>query len=407
MRSFFLSVFFIAFFFSFDAQARSKILAQVNDDIISELDLQQRLKFIKLTGQADISRESVRQQVLKQLIDEKLKQQEGRNAGIVIESEEVEHAVKITLQQNGLNYDTVVQALKENNLPLSVIEDQIKSDLMFVRAIKKNAGLRAEISDRDIDLKMEEIKGRFHQKRYLLSEILLPVQENEQDAGVYGQAMQLIMLLKDGAEFEKIAAEYSKAPSAAKGGMAGWIAEDALSEEEKEEFSVLPAGQISTPVKTREGYKIFLLHAVQDPEDSEKIVENIHLLQLFIPDNFPDNQKKAVLRELNMTKGSCNQFQTVGEQLKTTPRIDLGKIPVDNLPSPIKSLVNRTALLEPSSPLQIDGGNLVFMVCSREKTSSFPEKDEIKAQMEGEKLETLAQRRLKELRRTAVTEFRK
>ena len=171
MRLFLLFFSFLGLFCS-EVQAQTKILAQVNDDIISELDLKQRLDFIRLTGQANTTRKDVQQQVLKQLIDEKLKQQEGRNAGIEIPNEEIQHAVKITLQQNGLDYKTVVKALKENNLPLSVIEDQIKSDLMFVRAVKKNAGLRAEISDHDIASKLEEIKDHSNQKHFLISEIL-------------------------------------------------------------------------------------------------------------------------------------------------------------------------------------------------------------------------------------------
>ena len=402
MRLFVLALIFSALF-SLDARAQTKILAQVNDDIVSELDLENRLAFIRLTGQADVTRKSVRQQVLKQLIDEKLKQQEGRNAGIEISEEEIRHAVQITLGQNGLNYETVLKQLKENGLPLSVIEDQIKSDLMFVRAVKKNAGLRAEISDHEVDAKLQEIKNQFDQTQYLVSQILLPVSDPDRDADVYGQAMQLIMRLRDGEDFEKIAAEYSQAPEAAKG---EWIGENALSPEEKEEFSVLSPGQLSSPVKTSEGYKIFVLHAIRDPENVRQVQEIVHLLQLFLPDNFPEKRKKAVLRELNMTKGSCEQFKNVSEQLKTSPRIDLGKLPVDNLPPPIRSTINRTALLEPSHLLRIDGGELVLMACSREKVSALPDKEEIKMQLEGAKIDALAQRRLRELRRTAVTEIR-
>ena len=234
----FLTVLFFFGLWSAETRAQTKILAQVNDDIISELDLQQRLTFIRLTGQADTTRKDIREQVLKQLIDEKLKQQEAKTAGIEITDDEVRHALKITLRQNGMDYDKTQALLKKNALPFSVVEDQIRSDLAFVRAIKKNAGPRADVSDREIERKMKEIKDMMDQKQYLISEILLPVVNPEQDAAVYGQAMQLIMRIRNGEEFEKIAAEHSVAPSAAKGGMAGWIGENALSEEEMEEFSI-------------------------------------------------------------------------------------------------------------------------------------------------------------------------
>ena len=402
-----LLILLMLFFFCPEGRAQTKILAQVNDDIISDLDFQQRLQFIQLTGQADTKRKEIRERILKQLIDEKLKQQEASEAGIEVADDEIEHALKITLRQNGLEYDSVMRQLKENNLPVSVISDQIKSDLMFIRAIKKNAGAHGEISDREIEAKLAEIQKMSDQKQYLVSEILLPVDDANDDSAVYGQAMKLIMRLQNGEEFAELAAEYSKAPSAVKGGMAGWIAEGNLSGEMKEEFSVLSPGQISTPVKTADGYKIFVLNAIRDPEELREASEEIHLIQLFLPENFPEKQKKAVLRDLNMTKGSCTQFKSIAEQLKTSPRTDLGKIPVNNLPPPILSVLNRTPLLEPSVPLPIEGGSLVLMACSREKTSLLPDKEEIKMQMEGEKLEVLAQRRLKELRRTAVTEIRR
>ena len=405
MRLLISALIFFTLFFS-DARAQTKILAQVNDDIISERDLEQRLAFIRLTGQANITR-SVREQILKQLIDEKLKQQEASAAGIEISDEEIQHAARITLQQNGMEYKKVMALLKENNLPASVIEDQIRSDLLFVRAVKKNMGMRAEISDHEVDVKLNEIKEQLDQKQYLFSEILLPVTDPDQDAEVYGRAMQLIMRIRDdGESFEELAKRYSKSPSAAKGGIAGWVPENALSEEEKEEFEVLQPGQLSTPVKTPDGYKILVLHALRDPEEVQKAQETVHLMQLFLPNSFTEKQKKSVLRDLTMTKGSCAQFKSVAEQLNSTPRIDLGKLVLGNLPDQIRSVLNRTALLEPSAPFPIEGGDLILMACSKETNSVLPKKEEIKMQLEGAKLEMLAQRRLKELRRFAVTEIR-
>ena len=232
------------------------------------------------------------------------------------------------------------------------------------------------------------------------------VAEGKDDAAVYGKAMELIMRLKEGESFEKLAAEYSQAASALKEGMVGWVAESTLSEEEKEEFSVLMPGMIGSPVKTTEGYKIYALHAIRDPEQIRQSQEIVHLIQLFIPDAFTQKQRTAVLRDLKMTKGSCEQFKTVAEQLKTAPRTDLGIMPLETLPSPIRSVINRTALLEPSQPLPIEGGALILMTCSRETKSALPDKEEIRMQLEGAKIDALAHRRLRELRRTAVMEIR-
>lgn len=401
----FLLIALSAVLWSPNASAQTKILAQVNDDIISELDFNRRLEFIKITGQADVKKKSVRDQIMKQLIDEKLKQQEARRAGVSVSEEEVRNAVKITLEQNGMSYDTAAKTLKEHNLPMSVIDEQIKSDLLYIRAIRKNAGARGEVSGREVDARMQEIEDMMGKKQYLLSEIVLPVASEEKADAVYGDAMKLVMRMRNGESFEDLAEKYSKAATAANGGLVGWISEDKMTEEVKEEVSVMQAGQVSTPVKTPEGYKLFALRAVREPEHTGE-QEVARLAQIFIPASFSAQKRAAVLRELNMTKGSCSQFISVAEQMKTTPRIDLGTVPVKDLPDPIARLLAKTPLLTPAAPLKIDGGELVIMTCSRETASPVPDKEEVKMQIEAKRLETIAQRRLRDLRREAVTEIR-
>lgn len=376
------------------------ILAVVNDDIVSDRDFDRRADFIRLTNQADPSRKDIRDRILKQLIDEKLKQQAARAAGVAVSDDEVDNAVRVTLRQNGLDYDAVVKLLRKNDLPLSVIEDQIKSDLLFLRAVKKTEGHRAEVTERDVDAKIGEIKEQSNQKHYLVSEILLPVDSPDRDGETYGRAMSLIMRMRDGEAFEDIAKRYSTRAEPV------WVGEKTLSPAEKEELSVMREGQLSQPVKTAEGYKLIVLHAVRDPESPDERQKLVRLTQMFLPDGLPAEKRAAALRDANMTRGSCDQFARVAQELKTTPRVDLGKMPENALPAPIRAVVARAGLLEPTAPLPIEGGDLVFMVCSRETASALPAKDEIRARIESDRIETLAQRRLRELRRAAVTEIR-
>lgn len=392
---------FTAFFLLSPAfSAPAGILAVVNDDIVSDRDFDRRADFIRLTNQADPSRKDIRDRILKQLIDEKLKQQAARAAGVAVSDDEVDNAVRVTLRQNGLDYDAVVKLLRKNDLPLSVIEDQIKSDLLFLRAVKKTEGHRAEVTERDVDAKIGEIKEQSNQKHYLVSEILLPVDSPDRDGETYGLAMSLIMRLRDGEAFEDIAKRYSARAEPV------WVGEKTLSPAEKEELSVMREGQLSQPVKTAEGYKLIVLHAVRDPESPDERQKLVRLTQMFLPDGLPAEKRAAALRDANMTRGSCDQFARVAEELKTTPRVDLGKMPENALPAPIRAVVARAGLLEPTAPLPIEGGDLVFMVCSRETASALPAKDEIRARIESDRIETLAQRRLRELRRAAVTEIR-
>ena len=89
---------------SFPAQAQTTIAAIVNDDVISDLDLEQRVKFIGATTSLDVRKPDVRRQILKQLIDEKLKRQEAARAGVTVTDADLKRAVDATLLQNGTDY---------------------------------------------------------------------------------------------------------------------------------------------------------------------------------------------------------------------------------------------------------------------------------------------------------------
>lgn len=395
---------FLAAAASFPAQAQTTIAAVVNDDVISDLDLEQRVKFIKATTSLDVGKPDVRRQVLKQLIDEKLKLQEAARAGVTVTAGDLKRAVDATLMQNGTDAGKMKALLKKHGLPYSIVEDQIKSDLLFIKALRRTSGQRAEVSEAEIETKMAEIKNKISENQYLLSEIFLPVSDKDRDGAVYGRAIQIIMKLREGVPFEKLAKEYSRAPSAENGGLLGWVPESAVEPEMKEELAQMEPGQVSSPIRTDNGYTVIALRAVRSPEDMKE-QDALQMAQIFLPAGGAKEREK-ILKRIETTAGSCTQFISLAEQLKTTPRADLGKVPVSDIPPPIFDRIRDIGLMQPSKPLSIDGGELVFMVCAREKVSPVPSKEELKMQIESQRLEMRAHRRLRELRRSAITEMR-
>ena len=121
-------------------RAQTQILAQVNDDIVSKRDFDRRLALLKITDNVDTGSRDVQKQLLNQLIDEKLKRQEAARAGVSVSGAEVKQAVKEAMRQNGLDFDTVQKKMAVNGLSSDVLEQQVESDLLFVRAIRKTAG---------------------------------------------------------------------------------------------------------------------------------------------------------------------------------------------------------------------------------------------------------------------------
>ena len=88
------------------AHAQTRILAQVNDDIISERDFDRRLALLHITNNVDVDDGDVQKRLLNLLIDEKLKRQEAARVGVAVSKAEVKQALKEALRENGLDFDT-------------------------------------------------------------------------------------------------------------------------------------------------------------------------------------------------------------------------------------------------------------------------------------------------------------
>lgn len=387
------------------ARAQNRILATVNDEAVSQLDVRQRKALTRLLSknQTLFKGKDADRQILNLLIDEKLKMQEARKLSVSLSSKETSRLVEDAVRQNGYSLEELKAKLKRNNIPFSTVEDMIKADFLFLRAVRKQAGQRADIADSEIDAKIAEMEKMLKTKQYFLSEIVVPFKNASEDGAAYGRAMQALMALRDGEPLEKVVAAYSKAPSAQKGGVLGWIPETQLTRPVRDELDLMSAGEVSTPVKTGNAYKIFILHNVQNPSDMKE-QDAYKLAQIFIPSDAKD--RSGTLKKLANTNGSCEKFVTFAIQKNQTPRIDLGTLTAAELPAPVLERVRKAGLLKVTEALPIESGELRFMACEKTKASPLPSRDEVRMTLENARINVLAQRRLRDLRRTAVMDLR-
>lgn len=89
------------------------------------------------------------------------------------------------------------------------------------------------------------------------SHILIPVDSPADDAKALAQAQDIYKQLKEGADFAKLAKQYSKdTNSAAKGGDLGWAGREVYVKEFADKLFSMKEKEISEPVKTQFGYHI-------------------------------------------------------------------------------------------------------------------------------------------------------
>jgi len=118
----------------------------VNGDPITAIDVEQRAKLIQLTEQKAFPR----QQVLDQLIDEKLKVREGRRWGIEASDKEVDNSFAAMASRLQKSADALTQDLAQKGVKAGTLKSRIRADIVWQQLIRGRYQSRMKVSDREV-----------------------------------------------------------------------------------------------------------------------------------------------------------------------------------------------------------------------------------------------------------------
>lgn len=158
-----------------------EIVADVNGEPISNLDIERRINFINsLLGNQSVNREKVKPQILRQLIDEIIIVSEAQKMNIELSNEELNNAVTLFLTQSlKLEADEVDQYVKKHNIDLNTLKKQVKCQLLWNKIIEVGIVPLINISDKEVD----DIRKQKEKPDYLITfqEFVIPDQKMAED----------------------------------------------------------------------------------------------------------------------------------------------------------------------------------------------------------------------------------
>ncbi|HIF25304.1 MAG TPA: rotamase [Micavibrio sp.] len=246
------------------AYARSaSIAAVVNEDAISESDVEARMRLAivssGLPNNAE-ARSKLRPQVIAALIDESLRMQEADKLEITVDASEVENAFATIAQQNNLEADQFKQALRQSGVDLTTLQDQIRSQIAWSKVIQKKLRPQVVVSENEAQALIDRLHREVGKNEYLVSEIYLPVENTQDESNIKQLADKLTEQLVQGkAPFPRVASQFSQSAGASRGGDLGWVPEGQLAPELEERLAQMNEGDLSKPIRTLSGYHIILL----------------------------------------------------------------------------------------------------------------------------------------------------
>jgi peptidyl-prolyl cis-trans isomerase SurA len=164
--------------------AQAQVVVVVGGDPITVLDIEQRSKLEQLSTQ----KSPVRQQVLDELINEKLKIREAKRWGLEASNSEVDHSYATMAGRMRMNADQLTQMLAKSGVHASTLKQRIRADIVWQQLVRGRFQSSFQIDDKDLIPALEtnnteETAGY----DYALRPILFVVQPGSSEAFIDGR----------------------------------------------------------------------------------------------------------------------------------------------------------------------------------------------------------------------------
>ncbi len=251
-----------------------RIVAVVNGEIITFSDLQSasaqaRLGLLSLSADGTISHQHPsEQEILEQLINQRLQLQLARKKGIAVGPEEVEKAVEDVKQKNGMATDSALQkALQEEQANLDQYKSGLKDQIMILKLVNREVKSGVVLSEEEMRSYYAEHSDRFlTPMQYRLHQIFIPTPDPGSAQTAEQTARSVADRLKTGADFQALVKRYSGGQEVRSDGDLGILRADQMLPEIRRAIEALKPGEFSGPVKTAAGIHIFRLDEIQPPK---------------------------------------------------------------------------------------------------------------------------------------------
>jgi peptidyl-prolyl cis-trans isomerase SurA len=278
-----IPAFLFCSFCAAEVKTVNRILVQVNDDIITLSDLNRKLAEYRLSLETKYSGEELDQMMqqaekkaLDELIEDKLMDQKAAEFGAPSDIDtRVSNQIQQIMKNNKLttNEDLEKALIAQQGTTLKEFRDIVRKSIMREDLVDSYVKSRITLLAQEIDKYYKDHAAEFTKpEEVTLSEIDIPMDGNSQEAE--SRVNDIYNRILKGESFTVLASQYSKGPTANKGGVTPTIQLSKLNSETVKAIAGLKTGDISKPQKFKDMYVIFKMDlrqpAIVSPLDEIK-----------------------------------------------------------------------------------------------------------------------------------------
>jgi peptidyl-prolyl cis-trans isomerase SurA len=259
-----------------------EIIARVNNQIITRSEFVRSREQLKQEVQqqdpanADKAFAEKQRDVLRDLIDQQLLLQKGKDLGITGDTELIKRLDEMRKQMNLETMEELEKAAQAQGVSYEEFKQNLRNQIITQRVIGQEVGSKLSFSKEEVQKFYDDHKAELLQPEQVrLSEILIapkaagtpgagadppqpPPQANPevQLTAAQAKAQELLEQIRKGADFAEVAKKYSDGPSAKDGGDLNYFKRGTLAKELEDKVFTMNAGEVTDVIRTKQGFVI-------------------------------------------------------------------------------------------------------------------------------------------------------
>ena len=247
-----------------------EIIARVNNQIITRAEYLRSKDQLKQEAQqqdpanADKIVAEKDKDVLRDLIDQQLLLEKGKDLGITADTEVIKRLDEMRKEMKLESMEDLERAAQAQGIGFEDFKQNLKNQIITQQVISKEVGSRMSIGKEELQEFYDAHKSQMEQPEQVrLSELLISTEkkdpataEAQQVAAAQAKADELLAQIRKGAAFDEAAKKNSDGPTAAQGGDLGYFKRGTLAKELEDKTFAMKPGEVSDVIRTKQGFVI-------------------------------------------------------------------------------------------------------------------------------------------------------
>lgn len=391
-----------------------KATAIVNGEVITQTDIDQRLALLAIANGGRLPAEEMdrlRQQVLRNLIDETLQIQAARDEEITIKPQDIDRTLARVAANTKQTVDQLAAFLEANGSSTRTMRRQIEGEIAWTRLQRAKIENSVSVGEEEVKAVLDRMNAAKGTQEYRVGEIFLSATAGNETQAL-ANAQKILEQLRNGASFAGYARQFSEASTAAVGGDLGWVRPEQLPEPIAATLRQMGPGQVSNPIAVQGGFSIV---AVQDTRkiltaDPRDAVLTLKQVSITFPKGTSRQQAEPLVARFAQAArnvGGCGGADKIAADFNGE-MVESDQVKIRDLPGALQQIMLPLQVGQATQPFgSIDEGVRILVICGRDEVdATAPTHEEVSNQLIEERVNLRARRYLRDLRRDAVIEFR-